>query len=221
LDYGESHVIGDRAFSADPLVTGQLAMALSQGMREAGMASVAKHFPGHGFVGADTHETVAIDPRSWAQIEQRDMQPFIKLMAHGLEAVMPAHVRYPAVDALPVGFSKVWLQKILRETCHFEGAIISDDLGMQAAAAYGDTVERVRLAIDAGCDLVLVCNELGEIPCVLNADVHRPCVVSHARLIRLHGKSTVRYDKLHYNPLWQSAVKHLAHFNEQHQPPLL
>ncbi|UQB41393.1 beta-N-acetylhexosaminidase [Thiomicrospira microaerophila] len=221
LDYGESHVIGDRAFSPDPLVTGQLAMALTQGMRDAGMASVAKHFPGHGFVSADTHETLAIDPRSGSQIEQRDMQPFIKLMAHGLEAVMPAHVRYPAVDDLPVGFSKVWLQKVLRQTCHFEGAIISDDLGMQAAAVYGDTVERVRLAIDAGCDLVLVCNELAEISRVLNAGVHRPCVVSHARLIRLHGKPIIRYDKLRYNPLWQSAVKQLAVFNERNQSNLL
>ncbi|WFE68329.1 beta-N-acetylhexosaminidase [Thiomicrospira sp. R3] len=221
LDYGESHVIGDRAFSADPIVTGKLALALTQGMREAGMASVAKHFPGHGFVQADTHHAVAIDARTWPEIEQRDLQPFLSLMAHGLEAVMPAHVRYPAVDDLPVGFSKIWLQKILRQTCHFEGAIISDDLGMQAAAVYGDTVERVRMAIEAGCDLVLVCNELAEIPQVLNAGVHRPCVVSHARLIRLHGHPKVRYDKLHYNPLWQAAVKHLTFFNDQNQASLL
>ena len=221
LDYGESHVIGDRAFSADPLICGQLAMGLTQGMREAGMASVAKHFPGHGFVSADTHEAVAIDDRPWAQIEQRDMQPFLKLMAQGLEAVMPAHVRYPAVDDLPVGFSKIWLQKILRQTCHFEGAIISDDLGMQAAVVYGDTVERVKFAIEAGCDLVLVCNELAEVARVLDAGVHRPCVVSHARLIRLHGKPTIRYDKLRYNPLWQSAVKQLAVFNDKNQPALL
>lgn len=221
LDYGESHVIGDRAFSSDAVITGKLALALSQGMREAGMSSVAKHFPGHGFVKADTHHEIAIDPRTWPQIEQQDLQPFLKLMAHGLEAVMPAHVRYPEVDPLPVGFSKYWLQKMLRENCHFEGAIISDDLGMQAAAVYGTTAERVNLALDAGCDLVLVCNELDQIPSLLKSEVIKTCVLSHARLIRLHGRSQVRYEKLHFEPLWQAAAKKITNLSSQAQQETL
>lgn len=215
LDYGESHVIGDRAFSADPVITGKLALQVSLGMREAGMASVAKHFPGHGYVKADTHEEIAIDERHWPQIEQQDLQPFLSLMSHGLEAVMPAHVRYPNVDDLPVGFSHYWLQKILREECHFDGAIISDDLGMHAAAVYGSVVERVNLALKAGCDLVLVCNELDQIPEVLAQGVQRTCPISHARLIRLHGRAQVSFDRLHYEPLWQAAAKNINHLSEQ------
>lgn len=215
LDYGESHVIGDRAFSADPVITGKLALQVSLGMREAGMASVAKHFPGHGYVKADTHEEIAIDERHWPQIQQQDLQPFLNLMAHGLEAVMPAHVRYPNVDDLPVGFSDYWLQKVLREECHFDGAIISDDLGMHAAAVYGSVVERVNLALNAGCDLVLVCNELDQIPEVLAQGVKRSCPISHARLIRLHGRAQIRFERLHYEPLWQAAAKNINQLSEQ------
>lgn len=215
LDYGESHVIGDRAFSSDPFITGKLAMQVSSGMREAGMASVAKHFPGHGYVKADTHEEIAIDERHWPQIQQQDLQPFLSLMSHGLEAVMPAHVRYPNVDDLPVGFSDYWLQKILREECHFDGAIISDDLGMHAAAVYGSVVERVNLALKAGCDLVLVCNELDQIPAVLAQGTQRRCPISHARLIRLHGRAHVSFDRLHYEPLWQAAAKNISQLSEQ------
>lgn len=222
LDYGESKVIGDRAFDADPIITGKLALQVSLGMREAGMASVAKHFPGHGFIQADTHEAIAIDDRSWPQIEQRDLQPFIKLMAHGLEALMPAHVRYPAVDDLPVGFSSHWLQTVVREQCHFEGAIISDDLGMHAAVVYGSVPERVMLALHAGCDLVLVCNELNAIDAVLSQCRWHACPISHARLIRLHGRPQLPYDNLHYEPLWQSASKQVTQLAEGLlQQPLL
>ncbi len=215
LDYGESKVIGDRAFDADPIITGRLGLQLSLGMREAGMASVAKHFPGHGFIQADTHEAIAIDERSWPQIEQHDLQPFIKSIAHGLEALMPAHVRYPAVDDLPVGFSTKWLQQIVREQCHFEGALISDDLGMHAAAVYGSVPERVMLALHAGCDLVLVCNVLDSIDAVLSECRWHACPISHARLIRLHGRSQLDYDHLHYEPLWQTASKQVAQLTEQ------
>ncbi len=214
LDYGESRVIGDRAFSGDPIVVGQLALQVSLGMREAGMASVVKHFPGHGYVQADTHETVAMDERSWPQIQLNDLQPFLKLIARGVEAVMPAHVRYLQIDDLPVGFSARWLQTILRQDCHFDGVIISDDLGMQAAAYYGNTAERVTLALNAGCDLALVCNELEQIPAVL-AQCHwhqRP--LTQARLMRMHGRAQIAYRHLHQEPIWQGAVKQMALLNE-------
>lgn len=222
LDYGESRVIGDRAFGADPFIVGRLALQVSLGMREAGMASVAKHFPGHGFVQADTHEEVAIDSRTWSQIQQADLQPFLKLMAHSVEAIMPAHVRYPRVDDLPVGFSSHWLQTILRQQCHFDGVIISDDLGMQAAACYGSTANRVDMALKAGCDLALVCNELSQVPQVLSDCHWHNCPLSQARLIRMHGRPSISYASLHYEPIWQAAVKQIEPLSESSlQPSLL
>ena len=221
LDYGESRVIGDRAFAADAQVVGKLGLQLSFGMREAGMASIAKHFPGHGFVQADTHQEIAVDERTWSQIEAADLQPFLKLMAHGLEAVMPAHVRYPVVDDLPVGFSEKWLQTILRGRCHFEGAIISDDLGMQAAVVYGDLTQRAKMALQAGCDLVLLCNDLEQIDPVLNSLYWNSGPLSHARLIRLHGHKHIEWTNLKYEPLWQAAVKTAESLINQVQPDLL
>ena len=217
LDYGESHVIGDRAFDADPIIVGKLALHLSLGMRDAGMASVGKHFPGHGYVAADTHHSGATDPRSWAQIEHNDLQPFLKLIAHGLEAIMPAHVCYEQLDSRPAGFSKLILQDLLRSRCHFEGAIISDDLGMQAAAEYGDVVERVNLALQAGCDLALVCNDLDQIEPVLEQCHINSCPLTHARLIRLHGRAKLDLAQCHYNPIWQSAARAIKAITDQEQ----
>lgn len=207
LDYGASEVIGDRAFNDDPSTVARLALQLSFGMREAGMASVAKHFPGHGFVRADTHNEVAVDPRSWAQIKEADIQPFVKLIKRGLEAVMPAHVRYPAVDDLPVGFSKHWLQIILRGQYQFNGAIISDDLGMQAAAVYGDLTRRVELALKAGCDLVLLCNDLDQIDEVLQQLDWKSDQISQGRIARLAGRQYIESQDLKHHPLWLAAVK--------------
>lgn len=206
LDYGDSRVIGDRAFHSDPIVVGKLAFRVMKGMRDAGMAAVAKHFPGHGFIQADTHVEIAVDDRSFDLISQQDLQPFLKLMENGVDAVMPAHVRYPKIDELPAGFSKVWLQDILRKQCHFEGVIVSDDLSMHAATAYGSVTQRVTLAIEAGCDLVLVCNsplEADQVLAELKINTH---VLSHVRLIRLHGHSKIAYDKLNSHPLWQAAA---------------
>jgi beta-N-acetylhexosaminidase len=159
VDFGTSTVIGDRAFSPDPAVISRLAASLCDGLRAGGCAAVGKHFPGHGFVAADSHHEVPIDERSLSDLVAGDLVPFAELAKAGLEAVMPAHVVYPAIDDKPAGFSRVWIQGILREWLRFDGLVFSDDLGMAGAFGAGDIVARADAAIDAGCDMVLTCNE--------------------------------------------------------------
>ena len=159
LDYGASAVIGDRAFHADPVIVADLAGALVRGLDGGGVASVGKHFPGHGHVTADSHVDTPVDARALDDILRSDIVPFAALIAQGLDAVMPAHVVYAAVDARPAGFSPVWIGEILRQRLGFDGLVFSDDLEMAAAHSAGDIVARADAAIDAGCDVVLVCND--------------------------------------------------------------
>jgi len=214
LDYGGSTVIGDRAFHRHAVAVGNLSFHLMLGMRKAGMAAVAKHFPGHGFIEADTHLDVAVDERPFMEIQQHDMQPFLRLIENGLDAVMPAHVIYPKVDSLPAGFSEVWLQAVLRKQCHFEGAIISDDMSMKAAQVFGSASERVLKALHAGCDLVLVCNDAMAADEVLAKVNWKGCTLSHARLIRLHGHGQFKYQTLQFDPQWQAAVSVINGLNQ-------
>ncbi|MFP5460559.1 MAG: beta-N-acetylhexosaminidase [Gammaproteobacteria bacterium] len=157
LDHGLSGVIGDRAFHGDPRVVTLLAKSLNHGLLLSGMANCGKHFPGHGFAHADSHFELPIDERSLRTILAEDAAPY-GWLGDALAAVMPAHVIYPEVDSLPAGFSRIWLQKILRRKLGFRGLIFSDDLTMEAASIVGNIVERGHAALAAGCDMVLVCN---------------------------------------------------------------
>lgn len=158
VDKGVSSVIGDRAFDTDPQVISRLAGAFIEGMNRVGMAATGKHFPGHGGCAPDSHFAEAVDSRTLEQLWVDDLIPFRELNDK-LSAVMPSHVLYPAVDSVPAGYSKVWLQTVLREQVHFTGAIISDCLSMKAAAIGGDFVIRARMALDAGCDMVILCQQ--------------------------------------------------------------
>ena len=159
LDYGESTVIGHRAFHRDPIAVSALATALMQGLRAEGMAAVGKHFPGHGFVKGDTHWERPTDERTYEQVEAADLIPFRELVAAGLDGVMAAHLIFPAIDAQLAGFSPFWLQNVLRNKLHFRGVIFTDDLGMVAAHAVGDLTARAEAAIQGGADIVLPCND--------------------------------------------------------------
>jgi beta-N-acetylhexosaminidase len=159
LDYGGSSVIGDRALHFDPNAVGALAAALVGGFAAAGMGAVGKHFPGHGFATADTHHDVARDERALAEIVRKDVAPYRVAIQAGLAGIMPAHVIYPQCDAEPAGYSKYWLQEILRGKLGFEGLVFSDDLSMAGASTAGGPPERARAALAAGCDMVLLCND--------------------------------------------------------------
>lgn len=159
MDYGVSSVIGDRALHANPEVISELAHSLLLGLKHGGMHTVGKHFPGHGFIQADSHLEIPVDERSYTDIEFADLIPFRQMVNYGLAAVMPAHVIYPKVDKHPAGFSGIWLKKILRGEMGFEGCIFSDDLCMEGATVAGGIVARAEAALEAGCDMVLVCNK--------------------------------------------------------------
>ena len=162
LDYGESSVIGNRAFARDPRVVSLLAKSLMQGLLQSGMANCGKHFPGHGFVKADSHTDIPVDKRSLKAILADDAKPY-EWLGTALTSVMPAHVIYPKVDARPAGFSNKWLGDILRGQLRFNGAVFSDDLSMAGARMLdGQPVSPTQAAVaalNAGCDMVLLCNQ--------------------------------------------------------------
>lgn len=158
LDYGVSGVIGNRAFHRDPKVVAQLARSLVQGLALAGMGACGKHFPGHGAVEADSHHAIPVDERELNQILSDDVAPYDWLGDMVLPSVMPAHVIYPKVDAHPAGFSRRWIQDILRSKLAYDGVVFSDDLTMEGATVAGDILARAQAALGAGCDMVLVCN---------------------------------------------------------------
>jgi beta-N-acetylhexosaminidase len=157
LDFGRSAVIGDRALHRDAGAVTELATALIAGLARGGVAAVGKHFPGHGFVAEDSHADIPVDPRPLSEIRVADLVPYRRLSGQ-LAGVMPAHVIYPEVDRVPAGFSRIWLQDVLRDEIGFDGVIFSDDLSMEGASGAGNIVARARAALSAGCDMVLVCN---------------------------------------------------------------
>ena len=206
LDYGESSVIGDRSFHRNPVAVTELAKALIAGFAEAGMGWVGKHFPGHGFVRADSHHEVPIDNRSFDEIERVDLMPFRKLADAGMGGIMPAHVIYPDVDALPAGFSSFWLKDILRDQLEFKGVIFSDDLSMEGASTAGGVVERASAALAAGCDMVLLCNNSQQADKLLSGLKIETNRESIARFEQMRAGSTKQITGLKNNPRYAACL---------------
>jgi beta-N-acetylhexosaminidase len=210
VDYGESSVIGDRALHADPNVIAVLAEALQAGLNAAGMPSVGKHFPGHGYVRADSHHEIPVDERTLAEITARDLVPFQRMARSGLGGIMPAHVIYPKVDSKPAGFSTVWLQKILREKIGFQGVVFSDDLMMEGASTAGGVVARANAALNAGCDMALLCNDPRAQDSLLEGLERRPVAPTLAKLLeRMRGKA-ISSAALKANAAYLAATENLA-----------
>lgn len=209
-----SDVIGDRAFAKNVNDIIPLAKAFMSGMKRAGMATTGKHFPGHGSVKADSHVAAAIDPRTYDEIYQNDMQSFIQL-ENNLDALMPAHVIYENVDPNPAGFSKFWLQKILRQDLKFDGVLFSDDLTMQAACVAGGADARIQAALNAGCDMGLVCNNR-ESACTALKGIEDFDLPNQARLERMRGQipQIQITDTLDLGQEWQSVKKVIEDFKK-------
>ena len=198
-----SAVIGDRSFSSDPKTVAMHAESFIRGLHAAGLPAIGKHFPGHGGVAADSHLEMPIDQRSFAQINQTDLLPFYKLKGQ-LDALMPAHILFPKVDSeFPVGYSKKWLQDILRNEWCFDGVIFSDDLSMEGAGSDGGYEERARLALAAGCDGILMCNNRGALEAVITFLESQATPLRAPRLERMRCRHTWEYSALHQNERWK------------------
>ncbi|WDE13902.1 beta-N-acetylhexosaminidase [Thalassomonas haliotis] len=210
---GISEVIGDRAFHQQTDIIIPLAAAFIDGMKTAGMAATGKHFPGHGSVKEDSHIALPVDGRTFNEIAALDLKPFKAMLDDGaLSALMPAHVIYPDVDKLGVGFSAVWLQKILRQTLAFDGVIFSDDLSMEGAAVIGGYVERAEAAQQAGCDMLLVCNNrAAAVEVIDNANISID-PSSSRRLGKLLKTNDTVWSGLMKDPRWQQASRFVADF---------
>lgn len=202
IDCGISEIIGNRSFSQDPLLATELASHFTKGMRAAGMAATGKHFPGHGAVALDSHLTLPVDNRDLQTLREKDIQPFKQLIAEGLEAIMPAHVVYPQVDSLPAGFSKQWIQNVLRKELNFNGTVFSDDLSMEGAATMGDFSQRALVAMEAGCDMVLVCNNATAAEEVLNSIPVTENATREQRLKAMRGNPQFSRDQLMETDKW-------------------
>ena len=208
VDYGVSGVIGDRAFHHSPIVIAKLASAYINGMHQAGMASTGKHFPGHGGVSADSHTDMPIDNRSLYYLLENDIVPFRELIPESLDGIMPAHVVYEKTDNNPAGFSSFWLKEILRDKLKFEGVIFSDDLDMKAASCLSDDyTERAKSALNAGCDMALVCNNRSAAKQVLDKLKYSVTEKSSQHLLKMRGKDTIHWDELIKSEQWAKAVK--------------
>ncbi len=188
LDGGVSTVIGDRAFADSAQAVADLAASHAQGLRAAGMAATGKHFPGHGFVVPDSHLELPVDERSLDDILAVDLAPYRRLIAEGLESVMVAHVRYARVDPWPASISAYWIGQQLRKGLGFTGAVFSDDLSMGGLARFGNVHARFRAALDAGCDMVPVCNQPQDVAALLAADAPDWNPELGHRLARLRGR---------------------------------
>jgi beta-N-acetylhexosaminidase len=210
LDYGVSEVIGDRAYHRDPEVVARLAVSAMQGMRDAGMAATAKHFPGHGAVVADSHRALPVDRRPLEELGD-DLLPYRRMIANGLSSVMVAHVSFPEVDEAPASLSRRWVQRELRDNLGFSGAVFSDDLSMAGAAYAGSVPERARLALAAGCDVLAICNDRSGVLDTLEELAGETDPLSQVRLVPLHGRPTPGRRELATLPRWQECRRAVDH----------
>jgi beta-N-acetylhexosaminidase len=209
LDYGVSEIIGDRAFHSDPQIVAKLAMAAMTGMREAGMAATAKHFPGHGAVVADSHLALPVDRRELADLAG-DMLPYRRLIPNELAGVMMAHVLFPAVDDVPASFSRRWVSQILRGEFDFRGVVFADDLTMEGASAVGGIIERAERALEAGCDVLPVCNRRESVVALLDGLRSVPGPASQARIRLMRGREAPDRETLQASQAWQQCREWLA-----------
>ena len=212
LDLGhQSKAIGDRSFGENVETMLPVAEAFIDGMREIGMATTGKHFPGHGHVIADSHLETPIDDRSQTQIFKQDIQSFQQLIAKGkLSAVMPAHVIYRQCDSQPASGSEYWLKQVLRQQLNFNGVIFSDDLGMKGAGFMGDYVERSKKALSAGCDLLLLCNEPEGVVQVLDGLDYQLTQEQKERQYSLLKRRQISWRELEGSSRWQQASQRLS-----------
>lgn len=209
LDLGLSEVIGDRALHDDAKVVSRLALAMEAGADAAGMAITAKHFPTHAGSTSDSHTRVAVDRRDFDDLDD-DLEPYRQLIRRGLHSVMVAHVIFPALDPLPASFSSWWIKTQLRKELGFSGAVISDDISMVGASVAGDLNERAVKALEAGCDLVLVCNDSEALPALLETLRGYVNPAAQLRLIRLRGGKAPAWQDLCASAEWQRAREDLT-----------
>lgn len=213
LDFNVSTVIGDRALHHDPKVVGELAHAWVLGMRRAGMAACAKHFPGHGAVAGDSHHMLPVDNRSLDEIRNRDLKPYQRLIRMGIPAIMMAHVVYPDVDSVPASLSRKWIGSELRGELGFSGAVFCDDLSMHGAAGAGSYTDRAHAALSAGCDMLPVCNNRAGVVDILDGMRDVPDPQRQWRLTRLHGGIGMRREELMSGAEWQDARAALERYH--------
>lgn len=203
-DLGLADVIGDRAIHAEAQVVAEIALKFAAGVKRAGMAICGKHFPTHAGAKSDSHTELAVDRRAYEELGD-DLAPYRRLIANGMQSVMVAHVTFPAVDREPASLSRWWIETQLRGELGFTGAVISDDLSMTGASGGGTVPQRVRRALDAGCDLVLLCNAPEQVPAALEALGGYVNPPAQLRLARLHGRPGDDWDTLHASRAWQDA----------------
>ncbi|TNG02126.1 MAG: beta-N-acetylhexosaminidase [Gammaproteobacteria bacterium] len=216
IEQKESRVLRDRTFHSDPQVVSDLAHQIMLGMREAGMQATGKHFPGHGGVIGDSHEELPVDNRRYDEIYEHDILPFEQMIHYGLAGIMPAHVVYRQVDSETAGFSKFWIQDVLRKHLQFTGVVFSDDLSMAGAHNAGSYADRAMAAVTAGCDVLLICNNRDGVVQVLDELEYKPNPVMQTRIARMHGK--LKQDAINFqdSPRWQKAVKDIRLLLEEY-----